>query len=121
MIAYIYIKESKMIICKIDNVTNIDINGREINGDNIIRFGESQDFVILQSDTINKNIGDIIDLAGIEDCRDYFILGKDTWYLNQLKKQFNTITEQQNKISDLSSDNVSTMLAVTELYEMTLV
>lgn len=120
MIAYIFFKESKMIICKINNVTSIDINGKEINGDSTIRFGDSQDFIVLQSDTINKNIGDTINLANLEDCRDFFIKGKDAWYLEQLKKQFNTITEQQNKISNLSSDNISTMLAVTELYEKTL-
>lgn len=91
MIAYIYFKESKMIICKIDNVTNIDINGKEINGDSSIRFGDSQDFIILQSDNINKNIGDTIDLTGIEDERDYFLKGKEMWLQEKLDNANNRL------------------------------
>ena len=119
MIAYIYDKYSLNIENKIDNVTSVQIG--EINGDSKMKFGSGSDYIILQSDTINLAIGDTINLTGLEDCRDFFLLGKDAWYLEQLKKQFTTITDQQNKISYLSSDNISTMLAVTELYEMTLV
>jgi len=118
MIAYIYDKYSLNIENKIDNVTSVQ--EYEINGDSKMKFGSGSNYIILQSDTINKSIGQVIDISNLEDCRDFFLLSKDAWYLEQLKKQFNTITEQQNKISDLSSDNISTMLAVTELYEMTL-
>jgi len=126
LISYVYFKSSQTIYCKIYNVKSIStkdnttIVGEDSNGDSSeVNFGSGSDYIILQN-PIDKNIGDVIDISNLTDCRDFFILGKDAWYLEQLKKQFTTITEQQNKISDLSSDNVSTMLAVTELYEMTL-
>lgn len=116
MTAYIYFKESKMIICKIDNIENIDINNREINGDSNIIFGESQDFIILQSDSINKNIGDTIDLTGLEDERDFFLKGKYIWLQEKLQKaneQISILTQNHEDLKqhvDMTDSTVNSIM-----------
>jgi hypothetical protein len=103
MIAYIYIKKSQMIIAKIDNIEYINDKDNEIRGDSTIKFGESQDYIILQGDTVSKNIGDTIMLDDLEDCRDYFLKGKDIWYQEQIKKASETISTQNDTIENLDS------------------
>jgi hypothetical protein len=82
MICYIFWKESHIINCKIDNISSI-LNG-EIIGDSSCKFGTGSDYIVLQSDNINKNIGDVIDLTNLVDERDYFTKGKDQWYQNKI-------------------------------------
>jgi vacuolar-type H+-ATPase subunit I/STV1 len=103
MIAYIYIKKSQMIIAKIDNIEYINDKDNEIRGDSTIKYGDSQDYIILQNDTTNKNVEDTIILEGLEDCRDYFLKGKDIWYQEQIKKSSETISTQNDTIENLDS------------------
>jgi lysophospholipase L1-like esterase len=91
MIAYIYFTNNLIINGKIENVVYIDINNenndKKIIGDkNTAVFNGGSDFIILESDNINKNIGDSIDLTNLEDCRDYFLKGKEYWCLEQIGK-----------------------------------
>lgn len=133
MIAYIFFKESKMIICKINNVTNINITGRQINGDNTIIFGDSQEFIILQNDTINLNIGDVIDLTGLEDERSYFTKGKEIWLQEKINKLSNVNTALNDRLKTLevdpplveqmnttSSDMNTALLGIADVYELVL-
>lgn len=119
MIAYIFFKESKMIICKIDNVTSIDINGKEINGDSSIRFGDSQDYIILETDTVNLNNGDVINMDGLIDERLFFI-NKEQWYQEQIKKSNETICTQQKTITKINEDMNTTLLGIADVYEQIL-
>ena len=119
MISYVYFKESKIIITKIDNIEFISVSDKQIKGDSEIRYGDSQDYIILQEDSINLNKNDTIDLTGLVDCRNYFI-NKDAWYQEQIKSANDTISSQQTTIEDLNSDNLNSMLAITELYELIL-
>lgn len=120
MIAYIFFKESKIIICKINNVNSIDIIGKEINGDSTIRFGDSQDFIILQSDTTNLNIGDIIDLMELEDERTYFTSGKEIWLQEKLQKANEQNKELTNTITSLNNDMNTALLGIADVYEFIL-
>ena len=119
MIAYIFFKESKMIICKIDNVTSIDINGKEINGDSSIRFGDSQDYIILETDTVNLNNGDVINMDGLIDERLFFI-NKEQWYQEQIKKSNETICTQQKTITKINEDMNTALLGIADVYEQIL-
>jgi len=83
MIAYVYWKGSLGINCIINNVTSI--SGNQIIGDTTINFGGGSNYVILQN-SIDKNIGDVIDISNLTDCRDFFLKGKDFWYLEQINK-----------------------------------
>jgi len=95
MIAYVYDKYSFQIENKIKNI--ISAYEGSISGDNTISIlGNGSDYIVLESDTINLNNGDIIDISNLEDCRDYFILGKDKWQENKIKK----LEEQNNKLQD---------------------
>ena len=99
MIGYVYYQGSKIICGKLDNVTSVKEN-QIISGRDIIMFGDGQDYIILQSDTVNKNIGDVIDLTKLEDCRDFFLEGKDVWYLEQINKSNNKNAELQTNINN---------------------
>lgn len=126
MIAYVFFKESKIIICKIDNVEYIsdkdkEIRGEDNNGDSsYIVFGNSQDYIILESDIINKNIGDVIDLTGLIDARDYFLKGKDYWYQEQIKKHEEIIQTQKKTIEGLNNDMNTALLGIADVYEQLL-
>ena len=133
MIAYIYFKESLQIICKINNVININIIGREINGDGTIIFGESQDFIILQSDTINKSIGDVINLNVLDDERNYFTKGKEIWLQEKINKLNNVNTQLNDRLKTLetdpplteqiqttNSDMNTALLGIADVYELVL-
>jgi hypothetical protein len=104
LICYVYFKESKIINCWIDNIEYISDNDKEIKSStNSIKYGDSQDYIILESDIINKNIGDVIDLSNIEDARDFFIKGKDYWYQKQIKQHEEIIQNQSGTILNLNT------------------
>ena len=86
MITYVYFKESKIIIAKIDNIEYISDNEKEIRGNSTIKYGGSQDYICLETDSINLNIGDIISLDGLIDHRTYFTKGKEVWLQEKLQK-----------------------------------
>ena len=100
MIAYIYDKYSFNIENKIDNVTSIQEG--EINGDSKMKFGSGSNYIILQSDTINKSIGQVIDISNLEDCRDYFLKSKEYWYMEQMNRQKELI----EKLIKLQNNNL---------------
>jgi len=106
MIAYIYDKPNLQIHTKIENVSCVDDNADndgKIVGDNMTAiFGQGSDFVILQSDTINLNAGDIIDISDLEDCRDYFLKSKEYWYMEQMNRQKELI----EKLIKLQNNNL---------------
>jgi hypothetical protein len=81
MIAYVYWKSSFGINCIINNVTSISDN--QIIGDSTIVFGGGSDYIVLQ-DSIDKNIGDIIDISNLIDERTYFTKGKDAWLIEKI-------------------------------------
>lgn len=101
MIAYIYDKYSLQIENKINNVNAIQNN--KIMGENTIIFGGGSDYIILQSDTIKKNIGDTIILEGLEDERSYFIKGKEIWLQEKVNKLNNVNTELNNRLKTLET------------------
>lgn len=111
MIAYIYDKYNLRIETKISNV--VSVNDNKIIGDTSSVFGTGANYIILQVDTIELNIGDTIDITELEDCRDYFLKGKDYWYLEQINKA-NIL------IKDNINDILNGMMATTELYEIIL-
>jgi hypothetical protein len=119
MIGYVYFQNSNVICGKLDNITSVKEN-QIVSGRDIITFGDGQDYIILESDTINKNIGDIIDLTNIVDARDYFLKGKDYWYQEQIKKHDNIIgnLKSMNDIYNSTLDylmfNVLPNLVTTE-------
>lgn len=117
MIGYIYFKELKIIIAKIDNVTHVSDVDKEIKNDSdIVKFGDSQNYIILENDTINLNVGDTIDLTGLEDTRDYFLIGKDYWYQEQIKKaneKNNALQEtvnNLNQLTDMYGDTIDSIM-----------
>jgi len=119
MIAYVFWKNSLSINAKILNVKSI--NGTEIIGEDAnglsseIRFGDGSDYIILQSDTINKNIGDVIDLAEIEDERDYFLKGKDIWFQEKVNKLNNTNNQLNDRLKTLETiPNLPTRVTSSE-------
>jgi hypothetical protein len=121
VIAYVYFKGSNIINCKINNVEYISDNDKEIRGNtNSIKYGDSQDYIILESDIINKNIGDVIDLNNIEDARDFFLKGKDYWYQEQIKKHEEIIQSQKRTIDGLNNDMNTALLGIADVYEQIL-
>lgn len=120
MIAYIFFKESKIISCKIDNVESILELDKEIKGENgLIKYGDSQDFIILESDVINLNNGNIINMDGLIDERLFFI-NKEQWYKEQIKKNKETINIQQNTITKINEDMNTALLGIADVYEQIL-
>jgi len=109
MIVYIYFKDSFKIIQKIDNITSIDDSNKKIQGDSIIIFGDSQEYIILESDTITLNIGDTIDISNLTDARDYFIKGKEIWYQEQIKKSNETISKL-NQLTDMYGQTLDSIM-----------
>lgn len=88
MIAYIYDKPNLQIHTKIENVLFVDDNDGKIVGDNMTPiFGLGSEYIILQQDNINLNVGDIIDTSNLENTRNYFLLGKEKWFKEQMQKQ----------------------------------
>ena len=100
MIAYIYDKYSLNIENKIDNVTSVQEG--EINGDNKSVFGGGSEYIILQN-PIDKNIGDVIDITGLEDERSYFLFGKDYWMQEKLQKANKVINQLQLSHDELKA------------------
>ena len=100
MIAYVYWKGSLGINCIINNVTSI--SGNQIIGDTTINFGGGSNYVILQN-PINKNIGDEIDLEGLEDERNYFIKGNEVWMQEKINKLNNTNTLLSDRLKTLET------------------
>lgn len=121
MIAYIYWSENKIINCKIENV--ISISDGQIIGDSTSIFNSSsQNYIILQSDTINLNVGQEIDLSGFEDERDYFLKGKEAWLQKKIEnannrlKALETIPNLPTRVTsneqdiDISEDTLNSIL-----------
>lgn len=100
MIAYVYFKENKIINSKLDNVSYIEINKIKNYNNELLCFGEGSDYIILENDTIDKNVGETIDISNLINCRDYFILGKDKWQENKIKK----LEEQNDKLQDNNAE-----------------
>lgn len=106
MVGYVYFSSSLLINGKIDIVDYIEVNdsNKKIVGhssDNSpeqIVFDGGSSYIILSEDTINKNIGDTIDLTGLVDCSDYFIKGKEYYYQQQVKTANETIASLQNNL-----------------------
>ena len=94
MIGYIFNKESLQIVSKINDVTSIINN--EIFGEKIVKLGDNYDYIILQEDNIN--IGDVIDITHLEDCRDYFLLSEDKRKIKQLEEQNNKSQDNNAQI-----------------------
>lgn len=111
MIAYIYYKDSKIISCKIDNIEYINDSDKEIKGQlSSIKYGDGQDYICLENDTINLNVGNVINLDGLVDSRDYFVKGKDYWYQEQIKQHQQIINNLQNNLKS----NQSTINSLTD-------
>lgn len=85
MTGYVFSRVDNTITSKITNVTRID--GTMIYGDTIASFNGGSGYIILETDTINLNQDDIINIAGLEDARDYFLKGRDYWYQNKMNSQ----------------------------------
>jgi hypothetical protein len=134
MICYVYYKESKMISCKIDNVEYINDSEKEIRGENIlVKYGDGQDYICLESDTINKNTGDTINLDNLEDERSYFLFGKEVWMQEKINKlnSINTTLNDRLKTLETSpplveqmkttnSDMNTALLGIADVYELLL-
>lgn len=119
MVGYVYFSQSKIINNKINNVEYIDSGCKEIkgtndNGDSICSlFNGGSDFIILESDTINKNIGEEINLDSLIDTRDFFLKGKDYWYQEQIKNNKETINNQTELVNSLIEMVITTTLPTT--------
>ena len=128
MVGYVYFSGSLIINGKIDIVDYIEIddNIKKIVGiasDNSpeqICFDGGSDYIILQTDSISKNIGDNIVLNNLIDCRDYFLKGANYWYQEQIKTSNETINnlKSMNDIYGSTLDylmfNVLPSLVATE-------
>jgi hypothetical protein len=90
-----------MIIAKVDNIEYISDNDKEIRGDSILKYGDSQDYICLEFDSINKSVGDTIDIRRLEDARTYFTFSPDYWYQEKIKKHEEIISTQNNVIENL--------------------
>lgn len=110
MTGYVHWNNSNIIMCKIENVQSISYG--HIKGDSEINFDGGSSYIILETDTINLNTGDVIDITGLEDCRDYFLKGKDYWYMQKLNKS--------NEESKTLQDNVNNLTKLTDMYSQTL-
>lgn len=117
MVGYVYFSGSLMINGKIDIVDYIEIDnnikkivGRS-NENNLeqITFDGGSEFIVLESDSINKSIGDTINLTGLIDCRDYFLKSKDFWYQEQIKKANETITNL-NQLTDMYGQTLDSIM-----------
>lgn len=120
MLCYVYYKESKIISCKIDNVEYINDSDKEIRSEfNSVKYGDGQDYICLETDSINLNIGDIINLTNLIDERNYF-LNKEQWYQEQIKNNKSTIENQKNTINKINEDMNTALLGIADVYEQIL-
>jgi hypothetical protein len=133
MIGYVFYSGSKIINNKIKNVEYIDsdckeIRGEDENGNSVSAiFNGGSDFIILQDDSVNKSIGQEIDTTGLEDCRNYFLKGKDEWYLEKInttkeqnKSLQDTVNTQKTTIDELNKDMDTALLGIADVYEQIL-
>ena len=105
MIAYIYDKYSFMIENKIDNI--VFVSEGEILGDSKSKFGGGSNYIILQSDTINLNKNDVIDITKLDDCRNFYLKGSDYWYqeqMNKHKEQINNLQLEKEELQCFTVD-----------------
>lgn len=102
MTGYVFSRVDNKITSKITNVTRIE--GTMIYGDTIASFNGGSNYIILETDTINLNQGDTINLIGLEDARDYFLMGRDYWYQEQNRKLKEGLKNSQSTIGNLTSD-----------------
>lgn len=120
LISYIYFKSSQSIYCKIYNVKSISsknnttIVGEDSNGGSSeVEFSSGSDYVIVQNDTLK--IGDSIDTSTIEDCRDYFIKGKEVWFQEKIQKaneQINALTQNHEDLKQHVDMTDSTVVSI---------
>lgn len=121
MVGYVYFSESLIINGKIDIVDYIEIDdnskkivGRSNEGNSEqITFDGGSNYIILNEDTINKNIGNSIVLDGLTDQRSYFLKGKDEWYKEQIKSANDTISSQTELVNSLIEMVITTTLPTT--------
>jgi len=114
MIAYVYWSSYFIISCKIENVEYINDSDKEIRGEsNSIKYGDSQDYIILETDSINLNKDDVINLTELVDHRTYFTKGKDYWYKEQIKNNKETINNQTELVNSLIEMVITTTLPTT--------
>jgi hypothetical protein len=85
MTGYVFSRVDNKITSKIENVTRID--GTMIYGDTIASFNGGSNYIILETDTINLNQEDTINLIGLEDARDYFLIGRDYYFNKKMNSQ----------------------------------
>lgn len=117
MVGYVYFLGSLIINGKIDIVDYIEIddNSKKIvgrsNANNLeqVTFDGGSEFIVLESDNINKSSGDTINLTGLIDCRNYFLKGKDFWYQEQIKKANETITNL-NQLTDMYGQTLDSIM-----------
>ena len=123
MVGYVYFSGSLIINGKIDIVDYIEIDdnikkivGKSKSGNSEqITFDGGSNYIILEDDTINKNVSDAINLTGLVDARDYFIIGKEYYYMEKakaLETANNTLNEENNKLKDrvLATENAILIL-----------
>jgi hypothetical protein len=101
MIAYVFWKSSLSVNCKINNVTSI--SDGQIIGDTTINFGTGSDYIILEN-SIDKNIGDTMDLTNLVDQREYFTMGKEYWLMKQIKQVNDINTTLNDRLKTLETD-----------------
>jgi hypothetical protein len=104
MIGYVFDKHTKIIHTIIENVNFVDDNSDndgKITGDNTTSiFGLGSEYIILKN-PIELVVGDVIETDTLEDSRDYFLLSKEEWFHEQLRKQDEKMKEQQDKMERL--------------------
>lgn len=109
MIGYVYIKKNKIITGIIENVTSI-YNDSLIGDKMVIPINGKFDYIILEN-SINKNMGDVIDITGLEDLRYEFLpetekLKRDLELSNQKIKKQNEEIESQKYTTGILTDYV---------------
>ena len=128
LVGYVYFSGSLIINGKIDSVDYIEMddNSKKIVGKSsegnseTIAFDGGSSYLILVEDTINLNIGDVIDTKGLVNCADYFLKGQDFWYQEQIKNANNkndelqtNINNQNNLVNSLIEMVITTTLPTT--------
>lgn len=105
-IAYVYNKNTNVIISKITNVTDV-INNNKINGDSSIILGDLFNFIILDNSTdVNKNVGDTIDVGSLTDLRDELLMSET----ERLQKKLDNVKKS-------NADDINTLLmGVIDIY-----
>lgn len=104
MTGYVFDKHTLIIHTIVENVSFVDDNadndGKIIGENTTSIFSGGSEYIILQN-PIELVVGDKIDVAGMDDSRDYFLKTKEEWFHEQLRKQDEKMKEQQDKMERL--------------------